>query len=209
MGKFQDLTGLKFGLFSVIKRGIDRIPLSGKRVTMWICKCDCGNLVSVKADSLKTSHSVSCGCRKIKHGFSHKERLYDTWLNMKRRCYSQTNKRFHQYGGRGIIVCDEWKDDYLSFREWAINSGYEDDLTIDRINVNGNYEPSNCQWATSREQANNTTRNKVIEYKGNSMTMSQWASKLGMSYGTINHRVQRGWNIERIVNTPQREVQNA
>lgn len=122
---------------------------------------------------------------------------------MRRRCYDPNNKRYAQYGGRGIRICSEW-DDYAAFRSWAIANGYSDELTIDRVDVDGNYCPENCRWATPKEQANNVTRNRVIDYNGKSMTMSEWASELGISYGTMNHRIQRNWDMGRIIsNSPK------
>ena len=143
-----------------------------------------------------------------KHGYAHKERLYETWKNMKRRCYDPTNKRAKFYSEKGVRVCDEWLDDYSAFREWAMANGYNDNLTLDRIDNDGDYCPANCRWATAKIQANNQSRNRLLTYMGETLTMSEWADKLGITYGTINHRVQRGWSMERIVNTPQRRLLN-
>lgn len=204
MSKFKDLTGRIYGCLKVLRRDSDRIPRNGKPVTMWFCQCECGKTVSVKAYSLTSGHTRSCGCKSVKHGRSHKERLYEVWKNMKRRCIDPSNKRYAHYGAKGVTVCKEWKNDYITFRKWAYANGYEPNLTIDRINNDGNYEPSNCRWATSKEQENNMSRNRLLEYKGNTHTMSEWADILGLSYGAMNHRVQRNWTMERIVNTPQR-----
>lgn len=139
-----------------------------------------------------------------KHGYAHKEPLYGVWKSMKARCYNPANNRAQFYLGKGIVVCDEWRNDYEVFRKWAYENGYRKGLSIDRINNDGNYEPSNCRWATARMQTNNQSRNRMLTYNGETFTMSEWAEKLNISYGTINHRVQRGWSMERIVNTPQR-----
>lgn len=202
MAKFKDLTGMKFDYLTVIER-LPSVLSAGKLKTMWLCQCACGKMHPVSASSLTTGTTVSCGCKKRKHGYSHKERLYEIWLNMRRRCNDPTNKRYLHYGGKGVRTCEEWND-YSNFRTWALKNGYSDCLTIDRINNSGNYEPSNCRWATPKEQENNMSRNRVLEYKGTLHTMSEWADVLGMSYGTINHRVQRNWSMDRIVNTPQR-----
>lgn len=172
---------------------------------MWYCRCDCGKDVIVWSSSLTCGTTVSCGCKTRKHGFSHKERLYETWKNMRSRCNNPKNKRYAQYGGRGITICSEW-DDYAVFREWAMSAGYQDDLTIDRINVDGNYCPENCQWATNHEQMNNMTKNRKITYRGETLSMSKWAERFGISYGTMNHRIQRGWSMERIEATSQKGV---
>lgn len=98
------------------------------------------------------------------------------------RCYNKIDESYINYGGRGIKVCDEWLNDYFSFRNWAIDNGYSDNLSIDRIDVNGNYEPSNCRWATDKEQGNNKRNNKMIEYKGEVKTLSEWCDELGLEY---------------------------
>lgn len=123
---------------------------------------------------------------------------------MKRRCYDPKNKRAKFYSEKGVTVCDEWLNDYSAFRNWAMANGYKKGLTIDRIDNDGNYEPSNCRWATAKTQTNNQSRNRLLTYQGETLTMSEWADKLGITYSTILHRVQREWSMERIVNTPQR-----
>lgn len=198
----NDLTGKTFNNLLVLSRSSDRG--NGKKpVVKWNCQCDCGNRVVVKSDSLISGHTKSCGCRKLKHGLSNKERLYQTWKNMRQRCSNPNRDDYSRYGGRGISVCEEW-DDYKVFRKWALDNGYNDKLTIDRIDVNGNYEPSNCRWVDYDVQANNVRTNRIIEYKGKKMTMSEFANFLGMSYSTVQHRLDRNWPIEKIVNTPQR-----
>lgn len=202
MGSLIDLTGQRFGRLLVLERAEDRREGTKPRV-MWHCLCDCGNKTIVSGASLRTGHTLSCGCKIRKHGYSHKERLYETWKNMRRRCNDPANKRYEQYGGRGIKVCSEW-DEYLPFRSWAMSSGYSEELTIDRIDVDGDYCPENCRWATLTEQMNNMTTNRNIMYNGETRTMSEWAREFGITYGAMNHRIQRGWSMERIQNTPLR-----
>lgn len=205
----NDLRGKRFGRLVVINYHHTH---NGNRY--WLCKCDCGGEKIVKGSSLNYGSTQSCGClqlevqrnnraKAVRHGFSHKERLYQTWKNMRRRCSDPSNKRAEQYFNKGITVCEEWND-YTVFRAWAMENGYRDDLTIDRINNGKGYCPENCRWATAKQQANNQTRNRMITYNGITMTMSEWADSIGVSYSTLNHRMQRGWPIEKALCTPQR-----
>ena len=129
-------------------------------------------------------------------------REYRIWQNIKRRCYYQKHNRFKYYGARGITMCEEWKNNFKSFLNWSLANGYRDDLTIDRIDNNGNYEPSNCRWVTYKEQCNNTSRNKYITFNGKTMTMAQWSRELGLKPSTIPTRLSRGWTIEKTLSTP-------
>lgn len=143
---------------------------------------------------------------KLKHGLHNgkdgkKSRLYHIWEDMKNRCHNKNNKRYNNYGGRNISLCNEWND-YLNFHNWSINNGYNDSLTIDRIDVNKNYEPSNCKWSTQKEQANNRTNNRYITYNGRTKTLSQWSDLLGFGYHVIKNRLNRNWTIEEALTTP-------
>ena len=116
-------------------------------------------------------------------------RLYRIWKNMKARCYRKSAREYGNYGGRGISICEEWKDDFLSFRKWALSNGYKESLTIDRIDVNKDYKPSNCRWITNKEQQNNRRDNRIYEYDGKSLTLSQWSELLGMNYNEQMDRI--------------------
>lgn len=132
-----------------------------------------------------------------------KTRLYHIWEDMKHRCNNSRNGRFSSYGGRGIRVCPEWQSDYLSFYTWAMAAGYSSKLTIDRIDVNGNYSPENCRWATSKEQGNNRRTNVMLTYQGQTQSIAMWAEDLGMTYATLRNRIKRGWPTERALLTPK------
>ena len=159
--KTKDLTNMRFGRLVAIKR----ITPDGSKRPIWLCKCDCGNQCKVGGYDLRVGHTRSCGCLlrdrmkflNRKHGLSN-TRLYDTWIHMKRRCYDETNSHYKSYGARGIKICDEWlndKDGFVNFYNWAMSNGYKEDLTIERIDVNGDYCPENCEWIPSYLQSLN------------------------------------------------------
>ena len=178
MGKIKDLTGKKFGRLTVIKR----VENDKSNRSQWLCKCECGKEAIVKSHYLTSGQKKSCGCLQseinssvhTKHGHRN-SRLYRIWQGMITRCFNQNHSHYKDYGGRGIIVCDEWKKDFQCFYDWAVANGYSDDLTIDRIDNDGNYEPSNCRWATRKEQ----TRNRSITKK---ISIAEIAEIDGISY---------------------------
>lgn len=142
------------------------------------------------------------------HGMTN-TRLYGIWSNMKTRCYCKTDPHYKRWGGRGIQVCDEWKNSFTSFYQWAVENGYEDTLTIDRIDNDKNYEPSNCRWATLIEQANNTRNSRYYTHNGETHTMAEWSRILGINREVLKDRVFKlGWSFEEAVRTPKLSTWN-
>lgn len=205
---FKDRTGERFGRLVVVERAESYINPNGLPRTAWKCKCDCGNEVVVLAQSLSNGSTKSCGCLRNEriheicrtHGelVNKKKRthLYSVWENMKRRCFNSKNKFYYCYGGRGITVCDEWKNSFEAFRSWSYANGYDEALSLDRIDVNGNYEPSNCRWITMKEQSNNKRTSHFLTLHGDTKTLAQWSEATGLSYPTILYRLKRGWSVE-------------
>lgn len=179
-------------------------------------KCKCGTVKEVKYYDLQHGKIVSCGCwnreRTTKMNTTHNQshnRIYMTWQDMKKRCYSVKNKGYHNYGGRGIKVCEEWKNDFQSFYDWAMANGYTDELTIDRIDVNGNYEPNNCRWATIKEQGFNRRNNHLLTFNGVTKTMMEWSMETGLNYDCIRARINDyGWSVEKALTTQSRGKRN-
>ena len=130
-------------------------------------------------------------------------RIYRIWNSMKSRCSDiKDEHHYKHYFGRGITVCDEWKNDFMNFYNWSMENGYSDDLELDRIDNDGNYEPSNCQWITHKENNNKRGNNRIIDVFGETHTLTEWAYKYGMSVDTLSSRLTRGWNIERALTEP-------
>lgn len=192
----NDIVGLQFGKLNVLSYGHKEKKKGIGFNHYYICRCDCNNDCIVERNSLKFNNTKSCGCihseqlsKRNKddlkyNGESSSEyaRILRIYRSMYHRCYNKIDESYINYGGRGINICDEWLNDYFSFRNWAINNGYSDELSIDRIDVNGNYEPNNCRWATDKEQGNNKRTNKMIEYNGEIKTLSEWCDILNLDY---------------------------
>lgn len=202
---YSDLTGERFGRLTVIER-----KGSVKKRALWLCQCDCGNTTLVTTNSLKTGNTQSCGCYRLErdvevnttHGGTG-TRLYNIWNGIKSRCSNPNDTCYQHYGARGITVCDEWKNDFSSFRKWALENGYADNLTIERKDVNGNYEPNNCCWITLVQQGYNKTNSVLITRNGETKTMTEWARIFGIPYKTISYRLKAGWSEEHLFDPPK------
>lgn len=214
MGKVIDLIGQKFGRLTVIEyRGVRNT------FARWLCQCDCGNRVEVVGISLRTGNTRSCGClcrelsskRLLKRSGGtlgeSRSRLCGVWRTMLQRCDNQSHTHYHIYGGRGITVCNEWRD-YANFKAWALANGYDESAprgkcTLDRIDNNGNYEPSNCRWIDMREQCKNRRNpTQIFEYGGVRHTLSEWADIVGLKTKVIRERLRNGWEMEKALYTP-------
>lgn len=160
MRKYLDISGQKFGKLTAISRAEN----NDHGRTVWLCKCDCGNEKLILQGALRQGLTKSCGC--LRHG-QRGTRLYNIWAHMKQRCNDPNSNRYRLYGAKGITVCAEWSSDFMAFHDWARENGYDDSLTIDRINVNGNYEPHNCRWIPASEQSKNRRPYHHMKKRGN------------------------------------------
>lgn len=205
MGKERvNVIGKRFGRLVVLSHSHD----IGYR-KYFLCQCDCGKKVTVLKQNLTCGRQISCGClkterivnlNKLPAGYARLGRIYNA---MKKRCYDPSSNRYYRYGARGIRICDEWLSDINAFREWAVNNGYKDGLTIDRIDVDADYSPENCRWITKEEQLQNTSRSVHIEFNGKTQTLAQWAHELDMPTSTLHNRIRvHGWSIERALTEP-------
>ena len=195
MPKYIDLSGKKFGALTVISITDKR---DKRGLAYWLCKCECGKETVVLGRYLRNGHTKSCGChiQNIKSKYRRKgERIYSIWCGINKRINVPRNVHYKDYGGRGITICDEWKD-YDNFFEWAMANGYQDDLTIERIDVNGNYEPSNCTWIPMALQQNNTRRTVKVNFCGREMTITEIANELGVSRNAIKMRLRKNKSLE-------------
>lgn len=210
MSKRIDLTGQRFGRLVVNQfAGANK-----NRESMWICKCDCGRCITTRGSSLRNGETKSCGClhselsKKIAgenfttHGKTD-TRLFRIWSKMVARTEDPKQDHFDCYGGRGIRVCEEWRNSFQAFYDWAVNNGYKAGLSIDRIDVNGDYSPENCKWSTMKEQSRNRRSNVKLTYHGETMLMVEWSERTGIKFGTLWARIfVSGWTVEEAIETP-------
>lgn len=207
----KDLTNQVFGRLTVI-------GFYGRNKyhhAIWLCRCVCGNEKCVNASSLSTGKTRSCGClndeqrhkigkkaNRTTHGL-HGTRIYRIWKQMKTRCYNHNTDDYMSYGKRGIKVCDEWKNSFSNFYEWALKSGYDDTMSIDRIDVNGDYRPDNCRWSTMKVQQNNKRSNHFITIDGETKTAAQWIEETGISHSTFYQRLRNGKSGQDLISKPR------
>ena len=217
----EDICGKRFGKLTAIKISKTIKDKYGKNINYWLCECDCGKLAEVSIGHLKSGHTTSCGCSfdplrvgnlSRTHGES-KTKLYHIYSCMKDRCYCPNNPAYKNYGARGIKICDEWMGEhgYENFSEWAKESGYDEskskkEQSIDRIDVNGDYSPENCRWATSEEQSYNQRKTVKISYNGENMTLKDLKDICGLERNLLYNRIfNLGWSVDKAINTPPKK----
>lgn len=203
MSNFEDLTGKTYNMLTVIKR----LPNDSSGATVWECQCECGRITKVRSNNLKNGNVKSCGCLKHRststtHNKSN-TKLYGIWNAMRQRCYNPNYHAYKNYGGRGITICDDWVNSFNNFYNWAINNGYQEGLSIERINVDDNYYPNNCTWITLAQQAQNRRSCHMFCYNNKKQNLSQWCNELGLDYKLVHNRIFKlNWSFERAISEP-------
>lgn len=202
MAAIIDLSGKKFGRLTAL----EICGRTHRGQCIWRCQCDCGNKKDVVSNSLQTGNTKSCGCihksklseRNKSFAIDYKKtRLYRIWGRMIYRCTNTASSDYSRYGGKGVKVCEEWMS-FSNFQEWANSNGYSDNLSIDRIDFDGSYEPKNCRWATSKLQANNKSSNNLITYNGLTKSLAEWAEEYNTDSSKIRYRLRRNWDINKV-----------
>lgn len=216
MGKFIDLTGRKFERLTVLERAEN----SSENEVQWLCRCDCGTITKARRGDLIRGKMKSCGCLKketsrnngktcITHGMT-RTRLYREWSGIKARCYNENHPNYKNYGLRGITMCRAWKDDFMAFYAWAKESGYDENAprgvyTLERKDNDGPYSPDNCRWITIKEQGLNKRNTVRLTHNGETLLISEWAKRTGISEGCIRLRLRKGWEVSRTLTEPLHE----
>ena len=207
VNNIESLIGERFGRLIVI----GEVGRTKRMQRLWLCKCDCGNTKILTTGVLKNGAVKSCGClrsemvsnKNYRHGMS-ETKIYKTWKSMKYRCFNSNADEYERYGGRGITICKDWLI-FENFCNWAMQNGYDDSLTIDRIDNDGNYEPNNCRWISLRKQMRNKSINRKLTYKGETKCLIEWAEYFEINPSTIRTRIDRyGWPVEKALETPAR-----
>lgn len=212
MPRLTDLSGMRFGWLTVVHRE----HAAQSKSVLWRCLCDCGNEVVVSGGNLRSGHTKSCGCYRERvrptlhkvHGLC-RTRLYRIYHSMKKRCYNPNSQFYHRYGGRGIDICEEWLNDFTAFYAWALENGYAEGLSIDRIDNDKGYSPQNCRWVDGSTQRRNRADIREISYDGEKMCLSDAAAAAGLSDSAVRARVDRyGWSVEKALTTPLKGANN-
>lgn len=200
----KDLTGNRYGKLTVIEYAGYKTGTTGVNYHQWLCKCDCGNTKIATTTALLSGHCKSCGCMPHKPHHPHfthhltNTKIHNVWKAMKGRCYTLTDSAYDRYGARGIKVCDEWKNDFMKFYEWCIDHGYKEvtghnkTYTIDRMDPNGDYEPSNCRLATMKQQSTTKTNTKYVDLDGILYTTRELSDKYHIPYAKLRARLDNG-----------------
>lgn len=189
--KPQDITGQRFGRLTALRR----IGRTRGRVSIWECQCECGKTHKAIISQLRNGTVQSCGCSRKKDNPISRERLFNIWQGMRKRCERPNAAYYSRYGGRGIKICDEWQS-YYAFRKWALENGYDDHLSIDRKDNNKGYDPDNCRWITLREQQSNKSNNVFVDYYGESVTLAELSRRTGLSIPMLHRRFHAGYRGE-------------
>lgn len=206
MGKFVDLTGRRFGKLVVIERAGYSTDKSGRKYIMWKCQCDCGNTKELRSNSLLGGGNVSCGC--MYHAIRKKDsvktnknvrRLYMIWAGMKQRCYNENCESYKWYGAKGVSVCREWINDFRSFEKWSYDSGYKENLSIERKDPKGDYEPSNCEWIELPNQQDNKRNTVRIKINGKYFTLKEISELYGINRATLYSRYSNGASVDELL----------
>jgi len=197
MGAFKNLVGERYGRLTVAKFGGRR-----NRRSYWVCVCDCGAEVEIRADSIRSGSTTSCGCAQkqavseanSKHGMCESPE-YIAWTQARYRCGKKDHPNYRNYGGRGISVCDRWQDSFDAFYA-DMGPRPSDKHSLERVDNDKGYSPENCKWATSKEQGNNKRSCRIIEHEGVSLNVTQWAQAVGMCRNTLTGRLNRGKSVD-------------
>lgn len=208
--------GQKFGKLTVLK--MVRVDRGKYGKLMWETKCDCGNTHIAAPTDIVRGKTKSCGCfhderckeraTKFQHSVYDNKRLYSIYNGIKKRCFNKNEPRYKDYGARGITMCGEWRYNFDAFAEWALSHGYTDEMTIERVDVNGNYCPENCKWITLKEQCNNKRQTIWVDYKGEHIQLMKLCERKGISYDMVHNRIRdSGWDVERAIDTPSANEQ--
>lgn len=202
MSRLVDITGEKYNMLKVISF----YDIQDKK-SRWLCECECGNKKILFGRDIKSGNTKSCGCLLHKKKYDNEmgikiKRLQHIYYQMKQRCYDKNNPLYKHYGKRNITICEEWLKDINNFHNWALNNGYDNNLTIERINVNGNYEPNNCKWITKTQQGYNKTNTVSYTLDGETKCLSEWCKLYNIDYHIVYRRLKRGNSFKKALTKP-------